>query len=90
MGLEESQLYHYVDEYVGNNIVDSLIAMYLLGLGEFDLDGLKEGPNVLLAWFFFLLGTFLLLVVFMNMLIAIMGETFAQVQEIAEESALKE
>ena len=53
--------------------------MYLLALGEFDMDGFKEGPNVYFAWFFFLLATFLVLVVFMNMLIAMMGETFGAV-----------
>jgi hypothetical protein len=64
--------------------------MYLLSLGEFDMDGFKDGPNVYFAWFFFLLATFFLLVVFMNMLIAIMGETFSVVQSIQEETALAE
>ena len=54
------------------------------------MDGFKEGPNVIIAWFFFLLATFLVLVVFMNMLIAMMGETFAVVQTIQEETALAE
>ena len=54
------------------------------------MDGFKEGPNVIFAWFFFLLATFLVLVVFMNMLIAMMGETFAVVQTIQEETALAE
>ena len=67
-----------------------MIAMYLLALGEFDMDGFKKGPNVYFAWFFFLLGTFLVLVVFMNMLIAMMGETFSKVQLIQEETALLE
>jgi hypothetical protein len=56
--------------------------MYLLSLGEFDMDGFKEGPHKVVAWVFFLMGTFLCLLVFMNMLIAIMGETFAMVQTI--------
>ena len=72
--------YHYVDDYVGNSMVDSLISMYLLALGEFDLDGYKQGHDVSLAWIFFVMASFLLLLVFMNMLIAIMGETFSEVQ----------
>lgn len=64
--------------------------MYLLSLGEFDMDGYKEGPNVAFAWFFFILATFVILVVFMNMLIAMMGETFGNVQLIQEETALLE
>jgi hypothetical protein len=38
----------------------------------------------------FTLATFLIAVVFMNMLIAIMGETFGDVLESAEESGLNE
>ena len=38
----------------------------------------------------FLLATFIIAVVFMNMLIAIMGETFGSVQEASVESGLRE
>ena len=38
----------------------------------------------------FLLATFIIAVVFMNMLIAIMGDTFGKVLEVAEESGLRE
>jgi hypothetical protein len=51
--------------------------MYLVALGEFDLDGLSQGPDNYIAYVFFFLASFLLLVVFMNMLIAIMGDTFS-------------
>lgn len=71
-------------------MTDSVIAMYLLGLGEFDLDGYKLGPNKNMAWAFFILASFLILVVFMNMLIAIMGDTFGQVIEKKTESTLHE
>jgi len=58
-------------------------------MGEFDIDGTySEGPNNVLCWFMFWLATFLILVVFMNMLIAIMSETYANVQEEFEESGL--
>ena len=60
--------------------------MYLTSLGEFDSEGYSDGPNSSLAYLFFFLATFLVLVVFMNMLIAIMGDTFATVQEEAEQS----
>jgi hypothetical protein len=54
--------------------------MWLLGLGEFDLENsYTEGPNVGLCWFMFVLASFLILVTFMNMLIAIMGDTFGNV-----------
>ena len=83
--------FHYVDTYVGQSVFDALIAMYLLGLGEFDIDGTyTKGPDIKLAWFFFILATFIILVVFMNMLIAIMSDTFANVLSVEAESSLDE
>ena len=79
----------YVSEFIGIPVLDSLISMYLTGLGEFDKDGyFYEGsPNKYMAWFFFLMATFLVAVVFMNMLIAIMGNTFGEVAAIQDQSA---
>ena len=47
-----------------------------MGLGEFDFGGYSKGPNVGLAWLFFLFGTWICLIIFMNVLIAIMGDTY--------------
>lgn len=80
----------YVNEYVGNRPIDALISAYFMGLGEFAYDGYSVGPNKYSAWAMFLLATFLSCVVFMNMLIAIMGETFGDVTEKAEQNGLKE
>jgi len=68
--------FHYADEYVGNKVFDAIIAVYLIALGEFDLDGYKMGPNIHFVWLMFVACTFIILIVFMNMLIAIMGDTF--------------
>ena len=80
----------YFDSFLGFPLVDSLISMYLVSLGEFSFDSYSTGTDPILVWVFFLLGTFLLLIVFMNMLIAIMGETFSNVMSDIESSALKE
>ena len=83
--------FHYVDEYTGHTFVDSFIAIYLLGLGEFDIDGtFTEGLNVKLTWAMFVLATFLVCVVFLNMLIAIMGDTFGNVLTLRNENSLRE
>ena len=82
--IQDGEDFYYVGSFVGNKVIDAFIASYLTGLGEFDFDGYKMGPNVYLAWLFFILATFLVLIVFMNMLIAIMGDTFSQVQEIQD------
>ena len=70
--------------------MDAIINMYLLSLGEFSFTMFDNTPNKHIAWIFFLLGSFLILLVFMNMLIAIMGSSFSNVYENQEENALFE
>ena len=73
--------YTYVNPKIGIKIIDSLIAAYLMGLGDFSYDNYIYGDCSLVVWCFFLSATFIICVVFMNMLIAIMGNTFGTVQE---------
>jgi len=83
----------YVDDYGLYGIANAVINAYLISLGEFGLDNYGNeagGLNRFLVWIFFVLATFLMLIVFMNMLIAIMGDTFGNVQAVAEENALME
>ena len=61
-----------------------------MALGDFNYGGFAASANDGVVWVFFLLGTFICLVVFMNMLIAIMGNTFAEVMDHQIENALKE
>jgi uncharacterized protein YhhL (DUF1145 family) len=60
-------------------IVGSFKHVYLLALGEFNLDDYTIGNDYFttsLLWLLFILATFILLIHLLNMLIAIMGETF--------------
>lgn len=67
----------YFGEYYSSPIGDTLVSTYLLGaLGDFDSELYPQGPDAKAAMGMFLLATFIIAVVFMNMLIAIMGETF--------------
>lgn len=76
---------------MGNQVVDVIISIYMLGaLGDFDSGAYKNGTDRYVAMIMFVAATFIVQVVFMNMLIAIMGETFGQVLECAEESGLRE
>ena len=64
-----------------------------MSLGDFDyfLFSNSDAPvDKALVWIFFMMGSFLCVVVFMNMLIAIMGNTFANVDEKQLESSLYE
>ena len=81
----------YYESYTENPIRDVVISVYMLGaLGDFDSTVYRNGYDRYFAVAMFLLATFIISVVFMNMLIAIMGETFGQVQEVSEESGLRE
>jgi len=52
-----------------NSVINSLITTYLISLGEFSFDGYGEGPDRGIVWIFFILATFVMLIVFMNLLI---------------------
>lgn len=62
-------------------MLDSLYNQYLLSLGEFAMDGFDDHPEMSLVYLFFTLATFFTQITFLNMLIAIMGDTFGRVIE---------
>lgn len=54
-----------------------MISIYLFGmLGEFDSDVYIQGYAKKYAMSMFIIATYLIMVVFMNILIVIMGQTF--------------
>ena len=59
-------------------------------LGQFSQTTYITGYEKYSASFMFILGTFMVSVVFMNMLIAIMSNTFADVEDNQEINTLKE
>lgn len=75
--------------YTGSFIFDAMIHAYLTGLGDFNKDNYSLSDDVI-VWIMFLIATFLVQLVFMNMLIAIMGESFGRITAIQEQSTLKE
>jgi hypothetical protein len=80
-----------VPEITGYEFIDSILDVYLMGaLGAFEPSTYQNGYGSRFAIPMLFLATFIISIVFMNMLIAIMGETFAQVQESSEENGLLE
>ena len=63
--------------------------MYTIGFGEFATES-YSGTNVNLIWFVWFFGTFLIQITFLNMLIAIMTNTFDKVMDSRQLAALKE
>ena len=81
----------YYESYTENPIRDVVISVYMLGaLGDFDSTVYRNGYDRYFAVAMFLLATFIISVVFMNMLIAIMGETFTENNEVAEQNRIRE
>jgi hypothetical protein len=77
----------FIPNYLGSGFdyVDTLISSYLIMLGEFNYGNYGNGKfKKYFVWGGFLLSTFLSCAVFMNMIIAIMGETFSNVMIGAE------
>ena len=62
-------------------IIDSTINQYLLILGEFNMDGFENNYNLAICYGVFIVSTFLSQITLLNMLIAIMGDTYDRVQE---------
>ena len=87
---EAVEAYHYIEDYTNFGYINSLMSIYLISLGEFDVEGFSQGVNSTLVWTFFFLATFLCQVVIMNMVIAIMSATFQNVQSKHDESSLYE
>lgn len=76
--------------YTGLRIPDAIIAIFQFALGQFATDGFINSDYDILLWISFNVCVFLMIVVFMNMIIAIMGNTFANVMEAKKENALDE
>ena len=68
----------------GDSIWDAFTRTYQMGLGEWDTDNYGANPHTLALWLFFILCTVFIQIVFLNMLIAIISDTFDKVQEIKE------
>ena len=79
----------FIDDITGIWFIDAFESQYELGLGEFKLDNYNNDGSyqVKLCYILFIGSTFLIMIVFLNMLIAIMGDTYAQVSSEANSNA---
>lgn len=65
-----------IESNVDHFFLDSLINQYLIALGEFAMDGFEAHPQWYFCWLLFLSSTFFTQIVLLNMLIAIMSNTY--------------
>lgn len=91
-GTEESDGSMMLGGEIENRAFDALLNQYMLALGEFQSDAFSAdgAPNSQIIWILFVITTFLSQITVLNMLIAIMGDTFDAVLEKQEQYAMKE
>ena len=70
-------------------LIEACLYSYRMGLGDWDTSSFGE-VAVPVVWTLFILCTIFNLIVMMNLLIAIISETFAKVNEIAESAGFQE
>jgi hypothetical protein len=81
--------YDKEEMFTGNNYWRSFIYSYRQALGDFDTEAFEDTDKYYI-YFIWFLNTMIALIVLLNMLIAIMGDTFDRVQETSENNMLKE
>jgi len=62
-----------------------MLQQYFTGLGEFGLDAYNVNEERDLLWVYFFLATFITQVMFMNTLIAILGDTYERIMDRKEQ-----
>lgn len=79
-----------IEDITGWGIADAIINQYLLALGEFSIDNFEDNKYNKMIWTMFILATFFSNILFLNMIIAIMGDTYSRVSGDWHRSALIE
>jgi hypothetical protein len=69
------------ETYVDSAWVNSILHTYMTGLGEFGGSQFYSSENKVTLWFLFFMATFLIHVLALNLLIAIMSESFSKLND---------
>ena len=78
------------EPFINDHFLYAFAFSYRMSLGEFDVDGFEGTKYKLIAYVMWVLGTVTMLIILLNMLIAIMADTFERVQESSESQMLQE
>ena len=70
--------------------IDGITMVYRMTLGDFDTVEGFGSVNLLMVWVIFILCTLFIMIILLNLLIAIMGDTFGQVKETEQQSRIRE
>ena len=64
--------------------LDSMLNQYILTIGDYDTEAFRMEGGDIIIWCLFIMATFITQITFLNLLIAIMGDTFDRVSEVKE------
>lgn len=76
--------------FTGANFLMALLYSFRTGTGDFSDSGYDKVEHVTLLWIVFIASAIIMQIILLNMLIAMMGDTFGRVTEIGEQTKLKE
>ena len=79
-----------IGQYTTYHIANAIMEMYFIAIGNSSTDAYSGNTNSNIIWFFFILASFIIVIVFMNLLISIMGNTLNDVLAIKEQSQTQE
>ena len=68
----------------------ALVFSYRMGLGDFVTDEFTNSKDEILIWILWFINTLIINIILLNLLIAIMGDTFDRVLETSDSAMLKE
>lgn len=69
----------YKEDVIIDSTFDAMMYSYLISLGEFGMDSFEESRDFEFLWLMFILATFFSMLILLNMLIAIMSESFTRI-----------
>jgi hypothetical protein len=87
-GEELEEYERIIPESLNNNVVDAFINQYLLGVGEFTSDSYPTNKAKTLIWIYFIAATIMTNINFLNLLVAIISDTYARITEAKQRYAL--
>ena len=77
-----------MEAYMGLDFLDAFLNQYMLGLGEFNYGDFEGNKLTKMAWLFFFCATIITNIAFLNVLIAIVSDTYSRITEAKERYAL--
>lgn len=78
------------ERVAGDSWFQTIAYIYINSMGEFDTDGFGKSEHSSALWLYWLGCTVMMQIIMLNLLIAIMGDTFDKVQEKREQARIRE